>query len=413
MSLLSDGDVLVQYRYQILLFILFSDNTIMNVDPSKIISIDIDNSYESAKLPIFKLSILVEASDFFRIIKDKNDIKFQLRIQKYGINLKNKKKTLVKDVINETYGLYIDENPEDLEAELRKRQNDNKNKNEKTTNIMELYLFKKEIVDGIIQPSNMIIRNVTLSSLVSYLLYKAGCRKVLMSPFDNINEYDRIILPPQSIYENIKWLDSYYGFYKTGSMLYFDIDKTYLLKYGPECTAWCNNELTNTTILISQNSKESENGSGMIQRLNNNQYYINGNSSTIQIINNILGLNLTVGSNATLINSSTNTLTNIKNDYDLSNKGAHSYINDRSSNKYIDTIYEQQLKSQEIVINMAITEYDFSSLTPNKQINIIFEDQSLANKYNGVYKVCAVIHKFLRDKKDFTLASSVSFKKMK
>lgn len=413
MSLLNSSDTLIQYRYQISLFILFSDDSVINVDPIKVTSIEIEDSYENAKLPVFKMSVLVEASDFFRIVKDKDNVKFQIRIQKYGINLKTRKKTLVKDIINGMYGLYIDENPEDLEIELRKRKNDNKNKNEKTTNVMELYLFNKEVINGLLQPYNVIVKNTSLSSLVTHMLYQAGCRKVLMSPFDNINEYDKILLPPQSIYENIKWLDNYYGFYQTGSLLYFGLDKTYLLKYGPECTAWLPNEKTNTSILISQNSKESDSSSGMIQRINDEQDYINGGSSSIQIINNILGINLTIGSEVSLINSSQNKIKNITNKNDNNSKGAHSYISDKGTNMYLDTTYKQQLKSQEIIINMSIVEYDFSALNPNKKINIIFEDQALANKYNGIYKVSSAIHKFLRDGDDFTLASVVSFKKMK
>lgn len=413
MSLLNDKDTLIQYRYQIRLFILFSDDSIMSIEPERVTSIEIENMYETGKLPVFKLSILVEPSDFFKIIKDKNDVQFQVRVQKYGINLKTRKKTLVKDIINDTFGLLIDENPEDLELELRKRKNDNKHKIENVTNIMDIYLFKKEIVSGISQPSNIIVRNTTLPSLVTQLLYQAGCRKVLMSPFDNITEYDRILLPPQSIYDNIKWLDNYYGFYKTGSMIFFGLDKTYVLKYGPTCTAWLSNEYTDTTILISQNAKESESSAGMVERNGECQNYINGGTASIQIINNILGIKLSVGSDASFINSSINEIKNVKNEYDVGIDGKYNYINNHSVNPYLDTTYEQRIKSEEVVINMSLVEYDYSSLEPNKRINLVFEDQALSNKYNGVYKVAAIMHKFLRDGDDFTLASAVNLKKMK
>lgn len=413
MSLLTNKDNLIQYRYRISLFILFSDDTIMEMEPERVVSIEIENMYETGKLPVFRLSLLVEPSDFFKIIKDKNSVKFQIRIQKYGINLKTRKKTLVKDIINDTFGLLIDENPEDLELELRKRKNDNKRKIENVTNVMNLYLFKKEIVNGISQPSNIIVRNITLPSLVTQLLYQAGCRKVLMSPFDNITEYDRILLPPQSIYDNIKWMDNYYGFYETGSMIFFGLDKTYVLKYGPTCTAWVPNEYTDTTILVSQNSKEAESSSGMIERSGESQYYINGGTSSIQIINNILGIKLNIGSDASFINSNTNEIKAMKNDYDVGVDGKYNYIEDHSINPYLSTTYEQRIKSEEVNVNMSLVEYDYSSLDPNKRINLVFEDQSLSNKYNGVYKVSAIMHKFLRDGDDFTLASAVSLKKMK
>ena len=292
MSLIVGTDVLIQCRYQATIFILFSDGSMMNVDPSRITGINIESMYETGKLPIFKLSLLMESTEFFKIIKDKDNVKFQIRIQKYGINLVNKKRTMVKDVINTTFGLFIDENPEDLEVELRKRKNNNQHKSENISNIVDLYLFKNEIIEGLLQPSNIIVRNTTMSSLVTHLLYQAGCRKILMAPFDNITEYSRVILPPQSIYDNIKWLDNYYGFYKTGSLIFFDSDKTYVLKYGPECTAWTRNELTDTTILISQNSKESESTSGMIQRGNQNQNYINGNAESIQYHQTIMMISL-------------------------------------------------------------------------------------------------------------------------
>ena len=166
------------------------------------------------------------------------------------------------------------------------------NRLEKLTNTIDLFLFDTELIDGLLQPSNDIVSNCSMSTLVSSLLYDAGCRKILMSPIDNVKIYDRIILPPQSIYDNIKYLDTYYGLYKTGSLLYFGLDRAYLLKYGPFNDTFEKGEYDQTTILISRSDSSEISQNGEIVREGENQNVIpkNGKGKGREVLIQIPGL---------------------------------------------------------------------------------------------------------------------------
>lgn len=416
MSLLMKGDVVTQYRYITIVKLLFSDGSIMDIDSSRITGVTIEDSYETAKLPIFKLSMIVESSTFFKIMEDRRDIKINVRIQKYHRKSKQRGKSMVRDVFNKVFGLYIDEEPEDIQRNLKKKAKVYKDENrlEKLTNTIDLFLFDTDLIDGLLQPSNDIISNCSMSTLVSSLLYNAGCRKILMSPIDNVKIYDRIILPPQSIYDNIKYLDTYYGLYKTGSLLYFGLERAYLLRYGPFNDTFEKGEYTQTTILISRSDSSEISQNGEILREGENQNYINASAATVQFVNNITSLDLTVGMDTSIITAAENKIDKLVNESELTGgDGLYRYICNDTQNKYITKTYWQQLKGQERQVNFLITDHDISALTPNKNINIVFEDPKLVSKYNGVYKLSAVIHKLIRDGSDFTIASSLSLKKMK
>jgi hypothetical protein len=396
--------------------ILYSDGSVENIDSNNITGISVEDYYENSRLPIFRLSLIMEYNTIFKIIKDKNDILFQIRLQKYHCRVGTKHKSLVSDVFNKTFGIYIDETPEDLQRKI-KRMSGNKSdtkKLDKMTNSMDIYLFDCDIVNGLLKSSNMIINNIDINTLVSYLLYQANCKKILMSPVDNRNIYDTIILPPQSIYENIKYLDAYYGFYKTGMLLYFGLDRSYMLRYGPYSDAVADNEYHDTTILISEKGSDDTSQNGSIIREGESTNYIAASNATVQFINNIVALDVITGTDATIIDASNNKLDTFKSNYETRGDGKYSYIYNDTMNDYRVDTYSQQVKGQECQLNFAVSDYDIAAVTPNKNINIVFEDLTLNDKYNGVYKTASAVHKFVHDStSDFTLASVITFKKQK
>lgn len=416
MSLIQSGDIVTQYRYTVYMNILYSDGSVENIDSNNITGISVEDYYENSRLPIFRLSLIMEYNTIFKIIKDKNDILFQIRLQKYHCRVGTKHKSLVSDVFNKTFGIYIDETPEDLQRKI-KRMSGNKSdtkKLDKMTNSMDIYLFDCDIVNGLLKSSNMIINNIDINTLVSYLLYQANCKKILMSPVDNRNIYDTIILPPQSIYENIKYLDAYYGFYKTGMLLYFGLDRSYMLRYGPYSDAVADNEYHDTTILISEKGSDDTSQNGSIIREGESTNYIAASNATVQFINNIVALDVITGTDATIIDASNNKLDTFKSNYETRGDGKYSYIYNDTMNDYRVDTYSQQVKGQECQLNFAVSDYDIAAVTPNKNINIVFEDLTLNDKYNGVYKTASAVHKFVHDStSDFTLASVITFKKQK
>jgi hypothetical protein len=65
------------------------------------------------------------------------------------------------------------------------------------------------------------------------------------------------------------------------------------------------------------------------------------------------------------------------------------------------------------VVNVLLMDYDIDMVTPNKKFNLVFEDTGLTSKYNGVYMLTSINHKFIKDGSDFSITSMIQLKKTK
>ena len=52
-----------------------------------------------------------------------------------------------------------------------------------------------------------------------------------MAQPDNNTVYKEFLLPPQSVLKNLQFIDTYYGIYRDGTMMYFGLDYTYIIPY--------------------------------------------------------------------------------------------------------------------------------------------------------------------------------------
>ena len=71
-----------------------------------------------------------------------------------------------------------------------------------------------------------------------------------MSPFDNDKVFDNIVLPPQSIERQLKYLNNNYGFHEYGTLLFFGLMYSYVLNCNGRCTAYDDNDTKETIIYI-------------------------------------------------------------------------------------------------------------------------------------------------------------------
>lgn len=414
--IINDTDKFVEYKYTISEFYMIINGETTSFPLERIINFKIENYFEEATFPLLKLTVMMEPSTYYKIIQNKNNIKFKLRIQSYYTSRNEPdNKSLLRDVINDLFIIFPDDNMDDYQKELKKEGNTYNDANEldKINNIIELFLFKDKIVNGLRSSINTVLKDCTLSTAVSYLLYKAGVKNTLMSPFENGKIYETLVLPPQSIEKQLKYLNNNYGFHKKGTMIYFDLSYGYIINCNGECTAWSKNEWKETVIYVLEASNTRSYLTGGIIKHDEQRYYYNANSQNITIENAIVSNNVINGTDAQIIDMQNSSTSLVKTGINVVGDTTNRILFNSSSNPFMATAYNAIQKSNSTIITMAFENIYIESFTPNKSFSIIFESPSLNEKYKGLYRLSTSIYTFNKHGEDYILTAAVSFKKVK
>ena len=194
-NLITEKDTFAEYKYNVSEFYIIIGGETIDIPTERITDFKIEHYFENAIFPIFKVSMNIEPSRYYKIIKAKDKVKFKIRIQSWYRKNGSEKESMLKDIINDTFSIFTDEDDEDYELELKKDAKTDKDENEldKLSNNVEFFLFKTNLVTGLKTNIEKVLTGVTLTTTVAYLLSKAGASNVLMSPFDNTKSYPELI----------------------------------------------------------------------------------------------------------------------------------------------------------------------------------------------------------------------------
>lgn len=415
MSLIvNEQDRFVKYKYAITEFYIIINGVSTSFPIEKITGFRIENYFEDASFPIFKVNLIMEPSRYFEIIQNKDNAKFKMRIQSYYTNNDSTTKSMTRDIINDVFVIFPDDSNADYEKERKKEAGTDKDQNEleKSGNPVELFLFQDKIVNGLRSLFNGVVHDSNLASVVTYLLQTAGAKKILMSPFDNDTVFRDIVLPPQSIEKQIKYLNNNYGFHEYGTLFFFGLMYSYVLNCNGRCTAYDDNDTKETVIYILESTNTNSALSSTIIKYNDNKNYLNVSSSNIDITTGSVTSNVITGVNADVVDLQSGEMTEIEIDASTvgdTNKGV---IFNNTSNPYLGKTYASLKQSSSTMITFGVKDVNFTALTPNKDFSVIFESPSLNSKYKGNYRISSVIYVFSGSKDDFTVDAVVTVKKV-
>ena len=80
-----------------------------------------------------------------------------------------------------------------------------------------------------------------------------------------------MIIPPMKLSAALAYIDTFYGLYEKGSLIYFGVEAGYILKYDGPCTAYHYNENQTTSILVPKPSGELSDNPGVLLKQNQSQ----------------------------------------------------------------------------------------------------------------------------------------------
>ena len=356
----------------------------------------------------------MEPSRYYSIIKNKTSVKFKLRMQKfYQIN-GTEERSLDSDMINDVFVLFPEDNNADYQEDLKMEANttDDINKLEKINNVVELFLFK-ESVTGLRSKFNTVATGCNLTTLVSYLLARAGVNHVLMSPFENITTYGEIAVPPMEIEKCIRYLNNTFGFHKKGTVIFFGLLHAYILNYAGKCTAWYTNEYKETVIYVLDKSNVHGYLPGAFIKPDEQRNYYNATTDGIDIKSGSTANNVLTGVNPTTINLTSGGVTSsASNSPTVVGSANQNVVFSAYSNNFLSETITAQQNANDIVISITMDDVNMESFTPNKEFSIVFENGVLNQKYNGKYKLANSIYTFANGGEYFTISGVFTFKKV-
>lgn len=406
------------WRYCIGACHIIIGGSVKTLEPMCITGIEILNNYYENLFPIFKVNFLLDSDTYYSVLNKKTEVKIKLRIQKYYKKYDNKDiKSAKQDYLNDTFIIIDDNDDANREADL-----DLIKKNQKVSSDaemdrydkpLELYLYREETATGVKTQMNKIFKEANMSSIIGYLLGESKIKNALVSPLENNNTYSTILLPPMTINKALLHLDAAYGFYKQGSVIYFGIDRTYILNFKGGCTAYESGELQETVIFIPKTLSVANAAGGTLQH-DHSKHYINWKYDDVNFKNSSVSKNVLSGSDVAVVKPVKKSVIRKTSKTKVIKKANTAVIVDEANNPWLDSTFTAQTSSNSLIIYGAMVDIDCTALTPNKKFTMIFEDPNLTNKYKGTYFLSNCLFRFMNDsgEGDFSLIAAVEFRRM-
>ena len=200
-------------------------NDIANIEISdRIKKLNIMNDYESYLFPVIYVDVYLTIEEY-NYIKNKDDTKLRLSCKKFKLDNNGYLSSQYTDVFRNLEFAIL--NKDNLYI-----QTNNTNTNSQSQNMFDVRLIvmnvddlngnKKSIYGNFI--------NTDLQRVIYYIINKLGQdKKTVVEQPDNIKVYDQIMLPYNTPYRQLVYLDTVYGLYQNGLKLFFDLDKNYII----------------------------------------------------------------------------------------------------------------------------------------------------------------------------------------
>ena len=414
-----------KYKYCVSSCIIMYNGKAESLKPDNVTGMQIINDYIENTFPVFKLNLQIKRKLYYDILKNKNDVKVHLKIQKYYKidfgNKKKKKKSPKKTWLDETFVLIMDENShpraEDIDnkndkVEKKKKKGDASASGD-NENSMELYLYRPEVASSMKKQVNIIFKKTNLISAVTYLLGLAGIRNVICAPFENNTEISQLFIPPLSINRAIQYLDIMYGFYANGSVIYYGLQYSYILNFKGGCNVYPSGDKKEVTFLVPKKSSTEGVQGGSVAKASD-KYYICLEYDQMSFSNESISSDVINGTDAIIIDpndasietTSSTTITNGSSNYRS--------IENSTANKYLGTTYAAQTSACSNIITGSIVDCDIEAFEPYRLFNFVFEDSKIVNKYNGKYFLSQCSYDFVNEsgKGEFDLQVGLTLRKM-
>lgn len=399
---------LALYKYKFSSFTLAIGSkkpTVHEVEQDLIMKMTIVEDYDTYFFPYIEVSISVP-NNIFRLMK-----KYSTEI-KATINLSRKKKVDMlstdteananfKKVFNQSFYVFLNEASPDLTEEEQEKVEKSEEQYGQLSAVSfliypyEFYMRYKKIV-------NAPLANVTLVEALAYTLNKTGIGNVLLSPPDNYKTYDQFIITPIPFIEQVQRICENYAMHKAGTLIFFGIDRMYIVNKTPKCSAYATNEQKLTYVIYDTETEENSQSGGCY--INTKDKYTVINASKIEFNDSSELVSKTAGSG--IISVDTEGSTSV-----ISGNGTSDVTTVLVQNEGSDasSVAKHAIDESAKILSASMSDIDISAMTPNKQF-IINITGTKYKKYNGKYRLTKTTHTFTKEGDLFQVKTNCEFR---
>lgn len=388
-------------RYRMNYFKLNIKGTIYDVESDDISFITIEKDYSgNFYFPYFEVEVLIPTYILRAMKKNSNNITANINFQR-GYFRDNEidmhDLPVFSTYVSGLFYVFMEDNTPDVTeaASVRVEEGTETGKNGKALGedqTVKLLLYNKSYFFGLRNIVNNVLASVTAVEAITYVINQAGVSNILITPPDSYKKYSQFVLVPICASDQLVRICNKYKVYKDGALVFFDLDKGYIISRSKECTAYYPNEIKTTYIINTSGGDDDKKGCCIYNKKN----YINVRSDSIMIDDNSEVSNQSFGSMVTVVDEEGN----IKNIDTKSKKSAYTItsptrvlVKDKGEDNSTHAVRRAANTDEIITIKMDYVDLDM--LTPNLKFISHFSDSLLSgfNKTLSLNKMICLFSK--------------------
>lgn len=424
-------DIKIQFcKYKITKFeiIIPGEDDPFVIDDAHMGNWSIEKDYENYVFPYLEFRCIVPDAIYRKIMQTSEDVYVDLRIEySYFEDMYEMSPTdalyMYNTLLeNRFYAFIANKSPKMTDGMYGETIKDNDN--EEGTYTQYSYDNKKALVMGLYRQDHIFRTNRTFNAILgkasaadatTYMFQQLSLDTVLMSPSDNATVYDQLVIPPLHTPQAMLYVINTYALHSSGTILFFDYDKIYVIDKRLGATAWVNNEVT-TVYLTSfpSTSDQSIMKSGFYENNIEKYWVINIVGNSISIQNDAMYADQLTGGNILAIDSNTGEITQIQSAITVSKSspGSNGTINrvvvqDTGSSNTLQSAKTEMEQAQN-TLNVVLENVNIKALAPNKDF-VFTTDNTKYQDYTGHYRIRNMSAVFTKESELYTCMCTATF----
>lgn len=402
----------------------------LELKPNNIKGITIERLYEDNFFPIVKLNLVLNNTQFFAVKKSRKSFSAKIVCKHFDalddtdlaekISSNSLSYTTIFDLVFQPFMMDITPNKEkDLNTSP---ENEEEAPLEMNNQNIEIYLFPLDGLNFNKVPINFVLSASTPGDAVGTAFTKAGFPAVLMSPADNTEAFDQIVMPPLNFRNQIIWLQHTYGIYSTNLRQFCDLDRLYILSSDMNNQPVAAGEFDTVYINVGTISSAVAQKEGCYIDNDNSCYMINL-PDRVEYTSNSLFTKEIAGNKFKLCDYDRLRATTTFDDggsfafqpaYEEKEANVEGFDSSEDKVQYIYNSLTNPMLGDNLIngveqsnLNLTIPfkDVDSTMFTPNKKYVINFGDPDTNAIYSGTYKLDSNILAYESEGNDFTLTS--------
>lgn len=381
---------LTKYRFKTFQLLIGTGKkqTKYNVAREMIVGMKIIEDYDHFFAPYWQMDLMIPNKIYREMLKKQGNVTANILLQKgkfkEGMTLSSDEKISFKMALKGKFRVVTaTDGTVDLTEKTQKEVEKSGDEYGQQSTV-SIALYGKDFYDKADLVINNVMANSSIAEDIAYLLTQSKIKNVLMSPLSNTKKYDELALPPLSVKDQLERLQDDYNIHKKGTLIFFGIDRAYIIDKTPQCTAFKTGEYKITYIVASSGSAGASQTGGCYAYTAKKCNVLN--ATNVSFSNKKEYVNKALGKNTMTVSGTKITKTNKK-----SNK-VTKVLNTSTPAKEIKRVSNESKR----VLTANFRDIDFSMLTPNKQF-IVTIDDAKQKKYNGKYRLSYLAHTFTNE----------------